>query len=188
MLITASDSQKFLAHVNTVIGKKLDVLDWSTNCNNSTNRLVENEYQFADYILTSDLTRGGFIVGDFTGNYEYMRPESDLGRYYKAGVSIREAVMAMADAERSFWDAPPPRNDMTANRIKQSLSVLDTAKYAALSNSIDWNKVPTGDVLNYIRSFRPDLEQRYYDFRFHYVSNKSFFSWDEDSNGFRKVD
>ena len=42
-----------------------------------------------------------------------------------------------------------------------------------------------GDVLDYIRKNYPSLEQKFHDFRFHYISNGDFFPWNTRSNGFR---
>ncbi len=185
-VLSAQDSARFLSYTNERIGKKLDYLDWGTNCDMGTVAVVENEYPYTDYIVTSDLPRGGFVVGDARGDYQYLRPWHDLSRYFSTGRDIRQSLVAIVDAERRYWENPASRGDMTNRAIMQSLSIYDANAYQALKESVNLDQLPAGDVLASIRSKFPAAEQEFEGFRFHYVSNKDFFPWPRDTNGFKK--
>lgn len=185
-MLSESDSKTFLSYADGLIGKKLDFLDWSTNCDMGNSSVLANEYPYADYIISSDLPRGGFAA-DWADDYYRLKPEADLGRFFGLSKAIRQSLVEMADSERSFWETETTKNDMIAKRLKQSLSVYDTGEYASLAAAVDLKDMPAGDVLDYIRANHPDQERKFDEFRFHYVSNKDFFRWDQDSNGFKKI-
>lgn len=185
-MLSEDDSTSFLSYANDILGRRLDFLDWSTNCDMGNSSVISKEYEYADYILSSDIPRGGFAA-DWANDYDRLKPEANLGRFFSPSKTIRQSLVEMVDSERRFWETDTTKNDMIAKRLKQSLSVYDTSRYPILEASVGLDKQPAGDVLTYIRSNYPDHEQQFHDFRFHYVSNKDFFAWDHDSNGFKKT-
>ena len=65
--------------------------------------------------------------------------------------------------------------------------MYDTEKFEDMVNHTNLQSTDyTGDVLKYIQMNYPSEVQKFLDFRFHYVNNKDFFTWDKDSNGFLK--
>lgn len=184
--ISTEDSSKLLAYFNSIIGKKIDFLDWNTNCNSGYYDLVKNEYMYADYILASDLVRGGYTLYSYVTQEAIMREHTRvLETFFSRDKSIREALMDMVDSERLFW-VDALRQDMIDNKLQQSISLYETNKFEELRDVANLEQMPVGDVLLYIKSTYPNQEQKFYDFRFHYVSNKDFFEWDQNSNGFVK--
>jgi len=184
--LSESDSQQFMAYANSAIGKKLDFLDWSTACSMGTYEVVSSQYRYADYILSSDLQRGGFAV-DWVQDYYRLKPEAILNTFFSSTKTIRQALVDMVDSEQSLWETPTTKSDMTANQTKQSLSIYDSSKFEILRDSARLGQMPSGDVLQYIQRTYPAQTQKFFDFRFHYTNNKAFFPWDADSNGFQKL-
>jgi hypothetical protein len=185
-LLSPEDSERFLSFTNATVGKKLDFLDWGTNCAMGTLAVMDAEYRFTDYIVASDLERGGFAA-DWPAYYKQLKPEGDLPRFFGPDRSTRQSLVDMLDAEREFWETTVTRDDMTAKRLKQSLGLFDMSKFEAFKDGLDLASLPDGDVLKYLEVSRPDKVQPFLDFRAYYVSNKPFFAWGQDSNGLKKA-
>lgn len=184
--LSESDSKLLLAYTNSTIGNKLDFLDWSTNCDMGTYNVLANQYQYADYILSSDLLRGGFAI-DWVNDYYRLKPEAILDQFFSPSKTIRQSLIEMVDSERKLWETATVKNDMISKQNKQSLSIYDSSKFQDLINTVNLPQgLQSGDVLDYVRKNYSAQEQKFYDFRFHYVSNKDFFPWDTDSNGFKR--
>jgi len=182
---SGDDSQLLLSYINSIIGKKLDFLDWSTNCDMGTYSVIASQYRYADYILSSDLLRGGFNI-EWVNDYYRLKPEAILDRFFGPSKTIKQSLVDMVNSERLIWETETTKTDMVAKQIKQSLSIYDSSKFENLMTSAYLEQgIRGGDVLGYIRKNYPSLEQQFYDFRFHYVSNKDFFPWNENSNGFK---
>ncbi len=181
------DAELFLSYICSLIGKKIDFLDWNTNCGYGRYQVVRSQYKYADYILASDLERGGYSLGQ-DGTYEDIQLEHTqcIETFFSGEKSIRQSLIDMINSERLFWERVL-KNDMISKQLKQSISIYDSDYFEELITSTDLEGgIQSGDVLNYIRSNYPEKEQKYYDFRFHYISNKDFFLWDVDSNGLIK--
>ncbi len=184
--MNVSDSELLLSYINTIIGKKIDFLDWSTQCYDGAYNLVKSQYSYADYILASDTARGGFNVDPAYGSSSFI--SIDYDNFFSPTKSIKQSLIDLINEERNRWDSSEiSKNDMIANEVKQAISIYDTSEFEALATATNLYKGLTfGDILVYIKENYPSYEQDFYDFRFHYVSNKDFFPWDEDLNGFWK--
>lgn len=196
-----SDSEQFLAYTKSIIGKKIDFLDWNSQCAMGTYNVISREYQYADFILASDLERGdvGVVFGSdgiAITNYNRFKPEAIYLTFFSPSKTIRQSLIDMVNSERSLWETDAWKNAWMSNKAKQSLSIYDTSKFEDLANVTNLsNAINTCDkideyncdVLDYIRKKYPTQVQKFYDFRFHYISNKDFFLWDLDFNGFRIV-
>lgn len=183
--LSENDSQLLLSYTNSAIGKKLDFLDWSTNCTMGTYSVLSVQYPYSDYILSSDLSRGGFVI-DWVNDYYRLKSEIIFDHFFSPSKTIRQSLIDMVNSERKLWETSTVKNDMIARQIKQSLSIYDSSKFGNLISVINLNRGAfSGDVLDYIRKNYPTQEQHFYDLRFHYINNKDFFSWDVDSNGFK---
>lgn len=186
--INPSDSALLLAYINGIIGKKVDFLDWNTNCGVGTYKVALGQYRYADYILASDLIRGGYtLYSDIPVDSIKLAHDEILETFFSPGKTIKQSLIDMVNSERTFWEKAL-KGDMIAKQLKQSISIYDTSKFEALMASANLEqgiKSDYIDVLEYVRKNYPALEQKFYDFRFHYVSNKDFFPWDYDFNGLR---
>lgn len=193
--INPSDSESLLSYINAIIGKKIDFLDWNTNCGNGTYKLVQGEYRYADFILASDLLRGGYTFGQpdpgitydtFTNALKFEEPTQMLDTFFYPGKTIRQSLIDMVNSQRTLWELAL-KNNMITNKIEQSISIYDSNNFESMATSANLNQnTQSGDILSYIKNNYPTQEQKFYDFRFHYVSNKDFFPWDTDSNGFKR--
>ncbi len=185
--ITQPDSESLFSYVNSLIGKKLDFLDWGYNCTMGTYQVVSSQYRYANYIISSDLLRGGFVA-DWANDYYRLKPEGIYDGFFSPSKTIRQSLIEMLDSERMFWETPTVQNDMISKQLKQALSIYDSSKFEDLMirTKLDQSMQSGDAVLDYIRTNYPAEEQKFYDFRFHYISNKDFFSWDLNSNGFKK--
>lgn len=194
--INPEDSEQLLAYIKAIIGKKIDFLDWDTNCGNGTYQIAKGEYQYTDYILASDLNRGGYTFGQpdpgissetYSAAMRFQSPEAILSEFFSPSKTIRQSLIELVNSQRSLWDLTL-KNSMTAGKVKQSISIYDSSKFEDLTASTNLGQgLQSGDVLNYIKTSYPAQEHKFYDFRFHYVNNKDFFPWDESSNGFKKL-
>ncbi len=181
--ISATDTRNLLSYFNGLINAKIDFLDWNTNCNGGTYKIIANQYQYANYILASDLPRGGynFDVNEyFTYNHEL-----NIHKFFTPAKTIRNSLVEMMNSERSFWVSSVTKNYMVSGLVTQSISIFDTQKFIPLVNSTNMATANyVGDALQYIRQVFPAQEQAFNEFRFHYISNKDFFNWPVNSNGF----
>lgn len=184
--LSEADSQELLAGLVRTTGKKLAFLDWGYNCSMGSVDVVESQYQYADYIRASDIPRQGFAA-DWAKDYAAIAPEGDMARFFNRATPIRTSLVEMNQAERAFWETKTVRDDMTAKRLKQSLSVYDTGAFPALATAVDLDDIEAGaDVLGFIRAQAPAALDAYFAFRLDYVDNRDFFKWDADTNGFRR--
>jgi hypothetical protein len=180
-----SDATLFLSHFCNLLGRKIDFLDWNTNCGGGTFELVSGQYRFADYILASDINRGGYDF-DVEDYFKYQH-EQIIETFFSPFVSIRQSLINMINSERLFWETSKTKNDMISNSVMQSISIYDAAQFEPLAELFTNPESPviySGDVLDYIQHFYPSEQNKYFNFRFHYVHNKDFFQWSTNTNGF----
>lgn len=181
-LIYSDDAEKLLSYFKSIISKKIDFLDWSSNCNEGRYNLVAKQYKYADYILATDILRFGYaMAGGAVPSNEIIET------FFSPSKTIRQSLIDMLNQERLHWESDFTKNDMITKKINQSISIYDTDKFEDLVNSTNlYSTDYVGDVLDYIQKNYPSEVQKFYDFRFWYVSNKDFFTWDIISNGFKR--
>lgn len=195
-ILNNSESKRLLQYINSIIGKKIDFLDWGTQCNDGDYNVVKTQYNYADYIMASDLSRGfniyppDTVISDDPAEREVRFKSSEVyEEYFSPNKTIKQALIDLWNAERTNWEREIIKNSIISNEFKQSVSLYNTSKFENLVNATNLDtSMVYGDVLNYIKEYYPEQEQKFYDFRFHYISTKDFFSWDEDLNGFFKED
>jgi hypothetical protein len=183
--INESDAAIFLSHFCNLTGKKIDFLDWNTNCGGGTFELVKGQYRFADYILASDLNRGGYTP-DIDDYFKYQH-EQIIETFFSPSISIRQSLINMVNSEHLLWETNTAKNDMISKSVMQSISIYDASQFeplAALFYNFESKVVYSGDVLEYIQKFHPLEQNKYFNFRIHYVHNKDFFKWNTNTNGF----
>lgn len=185
--ISDEDTKLLLAYINGLIKGKIDFLDWNTNCNAGSFAIVSNEYKYSKYILGSDILRGGYNF-DVDEYFKYGH-EYNLHKFFQATKSIRSSLVDMINSEYNFWNSPVTKNYMIQDKVPQSISIYDSEKFEQLVNGVDLcNPNSIGDALQYIRMKFPSKEPAFNEFRFHYISNKSFFTWPVIANGFSIVE
>lgn len=182
------DSETFLDYFCKEIGKKIDFLDWSTTCQAGSYENVKSQYQYADYILASDLDRGGFAAdGTAADGSDVKHYPTIIEKFFSPTKSIRQSLVDMIGYVMPFWECPTSKNAMIQGSVRQSISIYDCSKFYTLDKYVNLgNTEYVGDVLRYIRqnySYRVNL---FDDFRFYYISNKDFFNWSVEANGFYK--
>jgi hypothetical protein len=180
--IDKNNSELLLSNIKSLLGKNIDFLDWSTNCNGGSLVAVNGQYKYVDYILASDELRGGYNseVNDFFN----FASDQNIEKFFKPSLSIRESLKNMVNSDKLFWQSNKTKNDMISKKIKQSISIFDCSKFESLVNSTNLKTTQSsGDVLDYIKTNYPAQEKKFLDFRYHYVHNKEFFTWDIETNG-----
>jgi len=183
--MNTTDSESLLSYINSIIGKKIDFLDWDTNCGDGVYNVAVSQYRYADYILASDLDRGAYEF-DWDDGLR-LKPSQILVTFFSPGKTIRQSLIDMVNSERLLWETQTTKNDMIAKQTKQSVSIYDTSKFEDLMASANLDKgIHSGDILDYVKKNYSAQEQKFYDFRFHYISNKDFVTWNENRNGFWK--
>ena len=176
------DAEKLLSYISSIISKKIDFLDWSRNCAEGRYNRIVKEYKYADYILASDEQRMGYAMAGGA-----VESSQIIETFFSPSKTIRQSLIDMLNQDRLHWESDFTKSDMITNQIKQSISIYDTDKFEDMVNSTNLQSTDyTGDVLEYIQLNYPSEVQKFWDFRFCYVSNKDFFTWDKDSNGFLK--
>ncbi len=178
--IWPDEAEMLLSYINSIISKKIDFLDWSRNCGEGRYNRVVKEYKYADYILASDISRMGYAMAGGAVESSQM-----IETFFSPLKTIRQSLIDMLHQDRLHWESDFTKNDMITNKIKQSISIYDTDKFEDMVNSTNLHSTDyAGDVLEYIQINYPSEVQKFFDFRFCYVSNKDFFTWDIVSNGF----
>lgn len=183
-MISEDDSPLLLSSINSMIGGKIDFLDWNTQCEYARFNEILYQYRYADYILASDLVRN---PGTGVGGWPPPRLESSqiLTSFFSPEKTIRQSLIDMIDNDRAMWTDSAFKSYILANNWKQSMSIFDTSKFENLASATNLYQHPqSGDILTYIKNNFQAQEQKFYNFRFHYASSKDFFPWDTDSNGF----
>jgi hypothetical protein len=180
--LVSNDAERFLSYINSIISKKIDFLDWSRNCKEGTYSRIVKEYKYADYILASDENRMGYAISGGA-----IASSGMIEKFFSPSMPIRQSLINMINQDRLSWESEFTKNNMIINETKQSISIFDTGKFEEMVDAVKLNLTDyTGDVLIYIQRYYSSEVQRFYDFRFHYVSNKDFFNWEKESNGFLK--
>lgn len=178
--IWPDEAEMLLSYIKSIISKKIDFLDWSRNCGEGRYNRIVREYKFADYILASDISRMGYAMAGGAVESSQM-----IETFFSSSKTIRQSLIDMLNQDRLHWESVFTKNDMITNKIKQSISIYDTDKFEDMVNSTNLHSTNyAGDVLEYIQLNYPSEVQKFFDFRFSYVSNKDFFTWDIVSNGF----
>lgn len=180
--IWPDEAEMLLSYINSIISKKIDFLDWSRNCGEGRYNRIVKEYKYADYILASDISRLGYAMAGGA-----VESSQIIETFFSPSKTIRQSLIDMVNQDRLQWESDFTKNDMITNKIKQSISIYDTGKFEIMDTSTNLQLHSAdyaGDILDFIQSNYPSEVQKFYDFRFHYVSNKDFFDWDIISNGF----
>lgn len=190
--IFPDDAPELLSYTTSLIGKKLDFLDWGFACAMGTYRVISSQYNYADYILASDISRQGYLAGDQHGNYQALKPWSRFGDFFSPSKTIEQSLLEIIDVERQVWEISSIREDMISKSLKQSLCLYDTSEYEILRDAVNLDAGMQSendylDVLDYIEENYPDQRQKFFDF-VHCVDNKDFFTWNLDYSGLRKLD
>jgi len=185
------DSKIFLDYFCTLLGKKIDFLDWNTNCQVGTYENIETYYQYADYVLASDLNRGGKknTNGDPLECYFNFEHTQKIETFFSPLTSIRQSLVNMVNSEKMYWECLfIGKNSIFENPEMEAISIFDCNKFENLVNATKLNHtLYTGDVLNYVQNNYPEKVDLFYDFRFHYVNNSDFCNWVGIYNGFKKI-
>ena len=178
--IWPDEAEMLLSYINSLISKKIDFLDWSRNCGEGRYNRIVKEYKYADYILASDISRMGYAMAGGAVESSEM-----IETFFSPSKSIRQSLIDMINQDRLHWESDFTKKDMITNKIMQSISLYDTDKFEDMVSSTKLSSTDyAGDILKYIHMNYPSEVQKFFDFRFCYVSNKDFFTWDIDSNGF----
>jgi hypothetical protein len=191
--INPSDARLLFEYIIGLIGKKMDFLDLHTNCSEGNILVVKNFERFFDYIMASDLSVGGYTMDEWSiEKFNETNPEFNYPLLLKPDNSIEQVLLQILDLRRHEWEYSI--NNMVANQVKQSVSLYKTDAFPALTRSV-WPELEANpiqdfsqyqyDLYTYIASLgKPGLIDKFTSFRVEYLSNKNFFNWDIDTNGF----
>ncbi len=182
-LVTA-DAQSLLSYTKSLIGKKIDFLDWGYACSMGSYSVISSQYEYADYMLSSDLIRNNYYVLD------NMHPWGMLGHFFSKSETIEESLTAILNRDREIWEVPVIKADMISLQRKQSLCFYDLNKYEDLAEAVNLDEGMQSendyvDVLDYIDQNYPNQRQKFFDV-VHCVNNKDFFDWDLNYSGLSK--
>ncbi len=199
--LSQGDAEKYFSYFNSIIGKKIDFFDLNPVCVMATFSLLKSQYQYIDYIFASDLERGTGVPIPLGGvewsDLSKLIPEmNNYPSYFLPSKSIKQSLIDLSNSIRLSWEYDKYKTPWTENKWKQSLSIFDNSKLQTLLNIPGFEdglpnctKIDSSscDILQYIKENFPDHVQKFYDLRFHYISDKDFFPWDADYNGLRYV-
>jgi len=192
--INPNDAQRLFEDMTALIGKKIDFLDMGTVCSQGDIGFPSVWHPYFDYYIASDLDAGGFTMDEW--NYE-KHLETNLDYQYPLiatpDKTILEVLRYRLALTRLEWEYS--RDFMTANTVKQSISLYQMDQFQALANvlyqtlgdePIDYT-LYNNDLWTYIQSLDDNdvLENKFLAFRTDYFSNKDFFDWDVDMHGLK---
>ena len=199
----------FLGYVVDLYGKKIDLLDWNTNCNVNALPLLQLQSDYADYMIASDLGRGGYSPAPTwedkeKGIVSYAEYQKIFKKYFygisysklwDSNKSMKELAIEYADIELAKWRSQFGKSSMIENKTMQSLHVFDLAKFKALENSIfvprgeyyiknDSGKTDVTDLKSYLTETNQTNGLAAFDnFIVHSVDNRDFFTWPAQRSG-----
>lgn len=186
--------QDYLQGVVDALGKKIDILDWNTNCNVLSMEQLEAHMGYADYFIASEFERGGFSFNstyadgstvDFGDDIIPIREMSYYLSLFSFGKTPEEISKEIISKQKYYWDFEPVQTDITRLKLKQTLYLIDLAKFEKFYNALDLpaSNYRGQDVLEVVQSLDPTSEQNYHDMILASETNKSYFTWGSDENG-----
>lgn len=186
--INPADAQWLLENMNSIIGRRLDFLDMSHNCLESTTPMHGNFYMYFDYIVASDWLMGGYAPNMdhfFDTDPDYMFP-----LIMTPDKSIRDGLEDIIDIVRLRWEYS--METMIENKVMQALYLFDAHEYETLvsmvyqemsTNPVEMN-LYYDDLYTYVFSLgNNDIENQFEALRIYYKDNKDFFTWEYVFNG-----
>ncbi|NEO83640.1 MAG: LamG domain-containing protein [Spirulina sp. SIO3F2] len=98
-------ASEFLAGVAELLGKNIAFLDWSTNCNSASLSNMLDQYKNVDYMVASDLLRGGqrYEQSDAQERDRISPWSKAYATYWSSSKTIRQSLDEMLDAYNTLW-------------------------------------------------------------------------------------
>ncbi|MEM1319805.1 MAG: hypothetical protein AAGG75_06080 [Bacteroidota bacterium] len=99
---------RILRAINTMLGRKIDFLDWNSNCNMGSLHNMLNQYQYTDYIVAADLERTNLSTYGFGSTNDPLKrsyskrkytidPRVKYPDYFAGGADVPTALKASMD-------------------------------------------------------------------------------------------
>lgn len=181
--LTSQDTRRVLSHFSCRIGKKIDVLDWNSNCSNASFENLWDQHFFSKYILASDLPRGGYEKSlEIMERYDTIK---NYHNYFSADHSILEGCKMLLDDQRKMWEGPVARESMIAKDVEQEISIFDMDAFEEFNTSAKIYNMTYGDVYDYVKGDQKN-EELFHKLLIYNVNNKDFFDWNQSTNGLWK--
>lgn len=186
--------QDYLQATVDALGKKIDILDWNTNCNVLSMEQLEAQADYADFFIASEFERGGFNFNSTFSNGSSVSFQDDIlplreSRYYLSlftkEKTPREIAEEIVTKQEAYWNFDPVKADITSRKIKQTLYLIDLEKFGTFYRALDLppSRYRGQDVLEVVQSLDPSSEENYHNMIISNTENKSFFDWNSDENG-----
>ncbi|MDC3250008.1 hypothetical protein OAU52_00105 [bacterium] len=186
--------QDYLQGVVDALGKKIDILDWNTNCNVLSMEQLEAQADYADFFIASEFERGGFNFNSTFSNGSSVSFQDDIlplreSNYYLSlftkEKTPREIAEEIVTKQEAYWNFDPVKADITSRKIKQTLYLIDLEKFRTFYRALNLpsSRYKGQDVLEVVQSQDPSSEQNYHNMIISNTENKSFFDWNSDENG-----
>lgn len=103
--MSIEDSRDYLQHVREVLGKNIDFLDFSSNCNVGSYSFLDKYSDLARYIIASDIPAGGYLSGENSNalNSIFAQPRYNYGTIWNGASSLEQGLQGILNAHRQAW-------------------------------------------------------------------------------------
>eukprot|EP00931_Biecheleriopsis_adriatica_P066825 TRINITY_DN41088_c0_g1_i1.p1 TRINITY_DN41088_c0_g1~~TRINITY_DN41088_c0_g1_i1.p1 ORF type:complete len:477 (-),score=76.41 TRINITY_DN41088_c0_g1_i1:163-1557(-) len=113
-MLVQADSRKLLSYANSVLGRRVDFLDFSGNCNEGSlsnianlgaycNYMVASEFQVAGFEDSEVAENGGLFTDASLRRYYLMQPEYCYHLFDLPGRSVLDALVARVRGMEENW-------------------------------------------------------------------------------------
>ncbi len=192
------DAKDFFANFNTMIGHKLDILDFSTNCYLGNFEMLSNYASYTQYFAGNYYGSGGIRAGASTpwdrvpktiirGVEQYsLSYEGFFSQILAEGNNLQDVAKRMMEVHE-LRKTMHERDDYEA---MYSSSIFNTQYFNKFTTLLQQqirahkNLVDNHDVFEIAKQVNnPELEELFFKLRPFYTTNKEYFTWTEESNG-----
>lgn len=195
-VIQYRDSLTYMGHVRRSFPAATLIGDFSTNCNNGYFDWISSYAPFCDLLLSSEKEVGGFNLNDITNiSHFHLR---NYHHFWASTVSTPEAIDRIIANREALWQ--DGSKDIIAKKVEQSLAVYTSAHLRPLARQLAQNAIFQSrhaawvaskantywmtDLGTFVQEVKdPELTIRFEAFRSRYTSNRSLFTWQNDTFG-----
>ena len=183
----SKDATALFAHINHLIGKKIDILDMSSNCQMARFEVLQNHEKFFDYIIARDVItcgHGEWSIDSKFDSFSVMTGglQESFHRLYKDTMKPFDLVKEKLNLHQTAFD--------TNKDGECSVSAFDSSKFLNFSKTLraalkeNPACIESKDIFTIVKCLNNEnLATQFNDLRFLYAHNKNSVHWESESNG-----
>lgn len=191
--MSISDAQKAMDSVMDYFGHKFALIDFSSNCDTSSNEYINLYHPYTEYLLTSQTLQGGYSMDNWDSKkYEAADDDSQYANIFTSSSTIGEACKKLIDLNDKWW--PLCKKDMKKNKAEESNTLLDMSAYKEFyteyKKCVGNKRLSFGtDLYKYVTKYgSKKLKSLYKSFVLYYKANTKYVKWKTKQYGVSMYD